>query len=389
MRILYLTSRFPYPPLKGDQVVVYHRLRELGPRHRITLLTGYEHPADLRHLAALDPYCERIVPVRLPPLPGWLRAAGALPTALPFQVAYSRAAALRRAYAALGGTPFDIVHASRLAVASLPDPTRTPAVLDLIDSLSLNLSRRLELGHDPYLTRRVLTEEYRRARRYEAEQVSRYPATLVVSPLDAAALPGGRVHVVPNGVDATAFHPPADYPARPSLVFSGNWGYHPNVVALRWFLETGWARVRAAVPGTTLTVVGTAPPRWLRARHGQQGLRVTGYVPDMAAALGAAQVALAPMQSGSGIQNKILEAMACGRPVVTTSVGLGPIAAPRGGALLVADTADAFAEACIALLRDPRRAQAMGARAAAYVRQAHSWAENARRVEAVYESLRG
>lgn len=387
MRLLYLTARLPYPLLKGDQVVVYHRLRELGQRHRITLLTGYEHPDELRHLAALQPFCERIIPVPLSRRQIALNLLGAVFSGVPFQVAYYQSAALKRACQSLDPASFDLVHGYRLSCAGLIDPTTTPAVLDLMDSLTLNLARRRALGRDGWLMRMLLREEYRRVAAYEARQVERFPATVVVSAVDAAALPGGSAVVIPNGVDTEVFRrhdPPA---GTPTLVFSGNWAYHPNIAALTWFLATCWPAIRASVPGAVLHVVGTRPPRWLRMWHGREAVRVTGYVPSMAEALQEARVAIAPMRSGSGIQNKILEAMACALPVVTTTLGKGSIAADPVAGLLVADDPATFRRTCIDLLTNPAQAHALGQRAATYVREVHSWAENARRVEEVYGNV--
>jgi glycosyltransferase involved in cell wall biosynthesis len=118
------------------------------------------------------------------------------------------------------------------------------------------------------------------------------------------------------------------------------------------------------------------------------GVSVHGFVPSMSAALAAASVAIAPMQSGSGIQNKVLEAMASGLPVVATTKGLGSIRAEAGRELLVADGPGEFAQAVVGVLRDPARASALGAAARSFVEREHSWEANVRRVEAVYESIR-
>src|SRR5437868_7433587 len=143
--------------------------------------------------------------------------------------------------------------------------------------------------------------------------------------------------------------------------------YPPNVRAVSWFTEACFERIRAHVPGASLLIAGKAPVRQVRQLGEREGISVTGFVDSMPEMLRRATVAVAPMISGAGIQNKVLEAMACGLPVVTTTTGLGGIEAVPGRDLVVADDAGAFADAVSAFLCDRAQASVVGRSARALV----------------------
>ena len=163
--------------------------------------------------------------------------------------------------------------------------------------------------------------------------------------------------------------------------------YPPNVRAASWFAEECFERIRAHVPGASLLIAGKAPVRQVRQLGEREGISVTGFVDSMPEMLRRARVAVAPMLSGAGIQNKVLEAMACGLPVVATTFGAAAIDAAPGRDLIVADGADAFADAVVGLLLDSARARQVGANARAVVLERHGWDRSAAAIEGLYESL--
>jgi sugar transferase (PEP-CTERM/EpsH1 system associated) len=389
MRILFLTPRLPYPPRKGDQVVAYHRLRTLSSRHEIVLLTLFERPSELEGVERLREYCSAVHAVRLPRWRSTLNmlALGAV-TRTPFQVLYYRSAAFRRKLdELLRSEPFDVVHAFMLRLAPYLEHVRAPKVLEMIDSMELSMGRTAARSRG--LRRLAYAEEQRRVRPYERNADRVADRLVFVSEIDRRMVPSDRSVALPNGVDpaATAEAPPAG--SSPIVVFSGNMGYAPNVDAASWFVHRCWGGVRAALPAAELRIVGASPAPAVEALAARPGVRVTGFVPEMAAVLREAAVAVAPMQSGAGMQNKILEAMACGIPVVTTTLGLGAIAARPGEEVLVEDDPARFAASVVALLRDGDRRRALGASGRAYVNAHHSWEEAARRVDAMYATLVG
>jgi glycosyltransferase involved in cell wall biosynthesis len=254
-----------------------------------------------------------------------------------------------------------------------------------MDSLELRLGRQVQTAGWPH--RWLFREELRRMRGYERHVHALAEAVIVVSSQDAHFFPASKVTVIENGVDLELFTPVPALRRTAHLAFSGRMGYTPNAEAALWFVRECLPVVRQSVPEVTLSIVGADPPRAVRSLAQAPGVEVTGYVRSIADALNQASVVVAPLLSGSGMQNKVLEAMACGRPVVTTSIGLGGIRATSRNELAVADGPEAFAAAVVSLLENPSGAEAMGRRARAFVVENHTWAHAAERVEDLYRQL--
>ena len=387
MRVLVLITRLPLPPWRGDQIRALHHLRCLAPRHDITCcaLLPREPSAALR--AAVAALGVRLV---VEPL-GWLGAVPALARVLagdrrPLQVLfYERRRARRRVAARIAAGGFDVVHAQLVRTAAyLPSSTRPPVVIDLIDALSLNMARRAALEGGPLAP--VAACEAARLRCFEPALAAQVARCLVVSAADRAAIGAGRIDVVPNGVDTAAFAFAAAPRRTPRLVFSGNLGYFPNVDAARWMVRDVFPRIRAQVPAAELRLVGARPARAVRALAAVPGVTVVRDVPAMAPELAAAAVAVVPMRSGTGLQNKVLEAMAVGTPVVTTPAVAAALEVVPGEHLLVAGDADGLAAAAVALLTDPGRGRALAVAARTLVERRYRWEASAAAVEAAWEA---
>jgi polysaccharide biosynthesis protein PslH len=383
LRILFVTPRFPHPPLKGDQLVVYHRLRLLGRRHEIALLSFVERDDELEG-HPLAELCTSIHTVRLPRLRSVANVAALAPfSRLPLQVLYFHSRRFRRELdAVVAAGRFELVHAYLHRTAPFVEPLALPRVLELQDSMQLRLRHNVAREGAP--KRWLWQEELRRMRSYERRIGAAFDHVIVLSEADRAQLPYGNVSVVPNGVDAELFAPRPELRRPGVVVFSGNMTYEPNVHAVTWFARECWPRVRAVLPDARLVIAGSRPAPSVRELARGAGVEVTGWVESMPETLNAAAVAIAPMRSGSGIQNKILEAMACGLPVVTTPLGLGGIGAEAGSMLAVADDEPEFADAVVRLLSDPDEAEAMGRRARDFVLRCRTWERAAEQVEEIY-----
>jgi sugar transferase (PEP-CTERM/EpsH1 system associated) len=389
MNLLFVAARFPYPPIKGDQVVVYNRLKLLGKKHRITLLCFYQDPGELDYLDRLKPYCEEIITVKRSRQTALLSTvAGGLLTGLPLQVCYYHSRRFHKELKALlSRKHFDVIHTYMIRMAEYTKDLDVPKVLDLIDSMQLNLQRRADM--EKYPLKAGLRREFARVRRYENFIVGKYDLSLVVSESDKEAIlsENERISVINNGVDTNKFRRLRPLPDNRVMIFTGNMGYFPNRNAVLWFLDNCFPLIRSRMPDATFIIAGSDPGKKIKTFHDGKSVIVKGFVDSMVEELNGAQVSLAPMQSGSGIQNKILEAMACELPVVATTLGRGTIRAENREHILVADEPAEFAEACSALLTNYPLARRVGKNARKLVDEAYSWESSVKKIEAVYASL--
>lgn len=217
--------------------------------------------------------------------------------------------------------------------------------------------------------RLLLAREASQAAALERFVVSRYDSVVSVSSDDAALLPGPSV-VVPNGVDLAVFSP-TPLPGRPRLVFTGTLSYLPNVDGLQWFCADVLPHVVEAEPDVVLDIVGRDPVPEVAELAKLPHVEVHADVPSVVPYLGRAQICLVPLRVGTGSRLKALEAMAAGRPVVGTSVGLAGLGLE--GQAAVADGPAELAHAVVTLLRDPVRAHALAAAGREHVERTFGW----------------
>jgi polysaccharide biosynthesis protein PslH len=386
LRVLVLATRLPVPPWRGDQMRAYHHLRLLAGRHDVTLWA-----MPLRPPAPAQVEAVRGLGVRVHVLPlglgGALAAlAHGLVDATPLQVLlFRRRRAVAAVRALFARERFDVVHAQLVRTGAYwPDADGPPVVLDLIDALSENFARRA--ARERGVSKLVSTLEEGRLRRYERALVARAAATLVVAEPDRRALASPRVRVVPNGVDlqAFAFRPGGGVAGR--IVFAGNLGYFPNVDAARWLVDEILPAVRRSVPDASVHLVGARPSRAVRTLARRPGVSLAAEVPAMAPEIASGAVTVIPMRSGSGMQNKVLEAMAVGTPVVTTSQVAAAFEARDGEHLVLGDTTEALAAGAVALLREPARARRLADAARSFVERGYGWESSADALEAAWRA---
>jgi glycosyltransferase involved in cell wall biosynthesis len=258
-----------------------------------------------------------------------------------------------------------------------------PAVADVIDCNPLEFWRGF-VSYREFRQRCRALRELPVATRYARRTVRTYAATICVGDDDARWLRriGGRdtVHVVPNGVELPALLAEA---SEPTLCFTGALDYQPNIQAVSFAASRVWPRILAAIPQARLVIAGRRPAPEVRALDGQASVEVVPDVPDMPAVLGRAWVAIAPMRSGVGIKNKVLEAWACARPVVMTPLATNGLVLPPDHAPLVNDSPGAMAATVIALLQDAQRRRTLGCSARDHVQAHFTWAGAAAHLDAL------
>jgi len=387
VRILFLTGRFPYPLLRGDQLRAFHQLRVLGRRHRVTLASFTEGEPSREEREAVAACCAQVVTVPLGRAAMAMNLARRALSGLPLQAALYDDAGMQRALVELAGQgPYDVAHVQLARMA--PHLEACPArarVVDLVDALSLGMARRAARERAP--ARWAAAWEARRLRAYEARVVAQADGTVVTSPADREALgPPERVAVVPNGVDTERF-PAGRGPRVPGrVVFTGNLGYFANADAVVWFATRVLPALRQSAPGVRFEVAGARPPRSLRRLARAGAIDLVGPVADVGERLRSAQVAVAPLQAGSGQSNKTLEALASATPaVITPLAAAGLLEVRHGEHVLVAASAQDFAAAVARILADPALGERLGAAGRRLVETSYTWERSVERLEEAYE----
>lgn len=388
MKVLFLSQIVPYPPHGGVLQRGYNLLRELGREARVHLL-AFVHPDVLPteaacrdSQAALGKFCEAVEYFPLwPKTSSAHRLAGLAVGALsprPFSVLAHRSAAFQRRVSELVATKsFDVIHVDTIALAQfLGKGWSIPTVLTHHNIESQLMERRA--GAEPgSLARLYLRRETQKLLAYEAELSGAFDVNVFVSQPDEKTLlervPGLRTAIVPNGVDVEYFTPTHGKDA-PALIYTGGMNMFANRDAVMFFLDEIWPLIRKQVPDVRFFAVGQDPPKELldlAVRDPQ--ITVTGYVTDVRPLVSEASVYVVPLRVGGGTRLKVLDAMAMGKAMVSTSIGCEGLAVHPDEHLLVADTPEQFANKTVLLLGDKNCRLALGRAARELVERRYSW----------------
>jgi sugar transferase (PEP-CTERM/EpsH1 system associated) len=391
MRILCLTSRLPYPPNRGDRLRAFHFIEHLSREHELSLVSFIASESERDHMASLRAYCQD---VRVLPMSPW---RSALSTALniwrrePLQALYYRLGVMRRLVDDLVATSgFDAayVHLFRMApyVAHHPQLYR---IVDLTDVISKEID--LSLPYRDPASRAVYRLERGRIGRYERWVAGSFEETWLISESDRQALalacPQANIRVVPNGVDLEQFHPTGQACSPDSLIFVGHLRVPHNMDAATHLAQDILPLVQNEVPACTLSIVGADPAPHIRKLGQSPDITVTGFVPDLNDYLNQAAVFVAPLRFAAGIQNKVLEAMAAGRPVVTTPLVSDGLGAVPGREILVADDAQATASQIVTLLTNAPLREQIGRAGRQFVEERYSWNHAVERMRTIEQGL--
>ena len=382
--ILYLVHRIPYPPDKGDKVRSYHLLRHLVARgHQVFLGTFVDDPADRVHVDTLRAMCADVCAVPLRPVLAKLRSLVALVQGTPLTLRYYDNAMLhqwvRRTVSAQPQSAC-IVFSSSMAQYA-PKSSALPMLLDLVDVDSAKWADFADAHAWP------LSWMYRREAAlllgYERKAVSRAARAFLVTENEVALFdrlaPECRGHVaaLSNGVDSDHFVPNevSTSPFSPSeipVVFTGAMDYWPNIDAVAWFVQSMLPELRLRWPTLRFHIVGRNPTAAVRALKGD-AVSVSGTVPDVRPYLQHAAVVTAPLRLARGVQNKVLEAMAMGRPVVCAAACAQAIGAQPGIHLCAAQDASDYVTSISKLVAEPDAAGSIGEAGRRFVVDRYSW----------------
>lgn len=390
MNVLFV---LPYVP-SLIRVRPYHFIRELARDHEVTVL-ALGSVRELPNVEALRALGARVETVPLNRGEALVHCGAAVLRAESLQGAVCQSRAMEdRLARLLQGTRFDVVHVEHFRAAYLGAriPPDVPALFDSVDCISLLQERTLQSSHS-WRQRALARVELEPTRRCEGKVLQRFDEVVVTSGEDRDALlklaPTRSISVIPNGVDLDYFRTSELPRPAETLIFSGKMSYHANVTAVLHFARSILPRVRARRPDVRFVVAGSDPPPSVRALAADSSIAVTGHLADLRPVLARATVSVCPVTVKVGIQNKILEAMAVGLPVVCSREGAtGLEAQPERDVLIGADPDD-FARQVVRLLDDAALRGRVARAGRSYVEANHRWSSATHQLAARYEKLVG
>ncbi len=395
MNILLVSRCPPFPIYFGDRLIIYHLARELSARrHNIDLLAFCDRPEETANIPRYERFFRYIKLVQKPttsPLAYLGRLGGEF---FPKRAGAAWSPEMWRAIEErLRVGAYDLVqlfggvqvYEYRALVRALPN------IIVPYESYSLYLKNALtaERSAPRRLRMRV---QVGIARQYERRMFAGFERVIVLTAPDAAALreldPTLTPTVIPNGVDTDYFVATEFEPAEPTLIFTGNFEYEPNLEAALRLVKSIFPMVRSRVPGAKLLLVGYKPPPILL-NTARADVEIVGSVPDMRPYLERALIYVSPLMKGAGIKNKLLEAMAMQKPLVATPLSMEGFATRNGEHVLLAGSDDEFARAIVRLVKDKALRRRLAANARALIDRQYTWKHVAAQYEALYKQLAG
>lgn len=391
-RILLLTQVLPYPPDSGPKVKTWNVLKYLGQRHDITLVS-FIRGEKAEEIGVLEQHCRRVLPVRMERTLAWdlWSLFRSFINNSPFLMIRDDRPAMRKLLRSIRRSmEYDVVHVDQLNMAQFS--WEVPAkwrVLDAHNSL-WHLYRRMYHASPPGPRKWLLAREWRLLRSYEGRISHSFDAITAVSVEDRESLieagaPAESIQVIPISVDTDELAPIARDSGPKRIVHLGTMFWPPNADGVLWFLREVWPKIRARRPDVEFDVIGMRPPRQIRAFGGNgQGVHVTGYVENPIPFLKRAAAFVVPLRAGGGMRVKILNALAQGLPVVTTTIGCEGIEVIDGVHLLIANSATEFAQATLRLLDHPELAIELARKGRELIVERYDYRHLFSRLDAIY-----
>ena len=400
MRVLFVA---PYP-LSRIRVRSYGFVKQLAKQHDVRVLALCASEQEREDVQMLRSEGIAITAIEEKRSQKMLRALQGWRTTQPLQVAFDASPALRAAIIAQVETgQFDVMHVEFIrSLGALPDTLPIPVIWDAVDCISQLYEQGAKFGATPML-RLIGKGEARRTRDYERVQLRRFREVLVTSERDKQALlklvhesvgkseaernDEGRIAeitVLPHGIDQDYFYRYTGERSPATLVFSGKMSFHANVAGVQTFVEHILPLIWQRRPEVQLIIAGSAPSQAVRRLAQDSRITVTGYVPDLRPYITSATVAVSPLPYAVGIQNKILEAMAIGTPVVASPGAAAGLEVVNEQDLLIADGPEAFAASVLRLLDDQILWHRLSEQGLAYISAHHDWERIGARLVEVY-----
>lgn len=374
MKLLFLTSRFPYPLEKGDKLRAYELIKHLSDYHEITLFALNDSHVSTEQISKLQPFCKEIIVERISTAESYLSMASNYFSGIPFSVAYFYKKSLRTKIKSIierKGSEIIFCHLIRMTeyVSDIKDVHK---VLDYMDAFSAGMSRLK--GKSNVFMNKFADVEHKRLLNYESKIFDAFDDHIIISKQDRDLIQHplkNKIHVVPNGVDFNFFHPKQEE-KKYDLLFAGNMNYQPNIQSVSFIIKEVLPLVKKERPFVRFVIAGANPSKEIL-KLDLTNVEVTGWVDDIREYFYKSKLMLAPMLISIGLQNKILQAMAMKTPCIVSTLANNAIGAEHGKEAIIADTGEDIAANILMLLNEKEKMNALAENAFQFVMKNYDW----------------
>lgn len=386
MKIFVLLSRIPFPIEKGDKLRAFHQIRCLAKNNEIILCTLSDMPVHPEALKVLNDFCTEvhIIPIRKTGMI-W-NVLKAFFNGNPLQVGYFyRCSVRKKIHALVERCKPDHIYCQLIRVSEYVKDLKIPKTLDYQDIFSTGAKRQAETA--PFWMKPLLIMESRRLQRYEHNIFIKFEHKTIISQPDRDLLPHSsreEVVIIPNGVDHAYFHPVKKQKTH-DIVFTGNMGYPPNIDAARFIAEEIFPLVLKQLPAATLLIAGANPHVKVQNLKASN-ITVTGWLADIRDSYATSRIFIAPMRIGTGLQNKLLEAMAMELPSITSILANQALGALENEEILVGTTAEEYTNHIIRLLQNESLSLALAQKGHDFVKREFSWENSTAVLEKLFNT---
>lgn len=386
-KLAIITSRFPYPLDKGDKLRAYHQIKELSKYQSITLFCLTDEKVNEENYKELAKYCDEINVYTLSKFTILINLALSLFSKKPIQVGYFYSRKYhKKIHEKIKEIKPDHIYCQLVRCAEyVKNEFHIPKTIDYMDTLSKGMERRVPASN--FYLRPLLKMEANRLKNYESVLFDYFDHHTIISKQDQELVfleNREKIHVIPNGIDIEYFKP-QEKQKKYTLLFNGNMQYEPNVVSAVFIAKEILPIIHRTHPDVNLLISGTSPTKEVLALESDK-ITISGWLKDIRDAYNSAEIFIAPMQIGTGLQNKLLEAMAMKMPCVTSKLANNALNANPDKEILIGNTKEEYASLIIKLLEDDNLKKIIAENGYRYITSTFNWVTSTQKLNQIINS---
>ena len=374
MIIIYLTSRFPFPINKGDKLRSYYQIKELSKSHEIHLISLSEKSISEKNIAALNKYCKTITIYKMNLYKRIFKLFQTFFNNKPFQVNYFHHSFIQKKInIKISEIKPDYIFCQLIRTAMYVKNNHTiPKIIDYMDSLSKGMERRIKISN--IFMKPLVIMEFQRLKRFENLAFEFFNKHIIISKNDRKEIAHNKkdeIEIIGNGIDTDYFQK-IDADIKYELIFIGNLSYLPNIEAAKFIAKEILPKLVGILPNIKILIAGSNPSNRVL-KLANKNIKIQGWVQDIRKTYSSGKIFFAPMTIGSGLQNKLLEAMSMGIPCITSELSNRSLKAIDEKNILIGESVNEYINLIISLLNDDKKRKKIGESGRIYVIKNYNW----------------